>query len=212
LAQLSLNPNICRGNQIGIILCQESFWKPRSEFGSGDISIDRYVIGWRLSKVSNFDDKKVFVNQPVRCQVSGRVVLFFEVLAFEGEAIHAYVSPQLAALSSFGPLYEGASSPPQKAGGRAKNDSPNGNDALGADPFQASTPSKRAPFFPVFGLGAVTFLISMFAGYYVDDWGRRLGDKPKWKWGGRLLRACAVLIAVLGSFSFAFGFPWAALL
>lgn len=66
------------------------------------------------------------------------------------------------------------------------------------------------PFLPVFGLGALTFFVCMFASIHMHDWGQRLVLKPKWKWRGHAVKAGAFFVILLGSFSFAFGWPWAA--
>lgn len=60
-------------------------------------------------------------------------------------------------------------------------------------------------FFPVFVLGAVTFLAAMFASVNIYYRSERIGG-----WGRHALKGLALVCATLGSFSFAFGFPWAA--
>jgi hypothetical protein len=113
------------------------------------------------------------------------------------------VCPQLSAGGIISSPYEGTGGPPQKAGSYAQNDGENGNSSFGVEPNIRLAPTVREPFLPVFGLGAMTFLTSMFGSVYVYDRGRRRAG-----WRGRLLRSFAVLIVGLGSFSFVFGFPW----
>ena len=132
--------------------------------------------------------------------------------------IQENISPQLTLASVFGPLNEIISRSPQLpssdaeyASRESEDHGPNSDNAFGIEPFKAATPRKRAPFFPVFGLGTLTFLASMLGGIYIyrrGDWPLR---HPKRKWRGRLLKGAALILFALGSFSFVFGFPWAAL-
>jgi len=129
-----------------------------------------------------------------------------------GAAINENIGSQLSFGGLLGSSDEIACGAPQKPSRHAQNSSKNGDDALSVDPFEATTPRIRSPFLPVFGLGALTFLASMFAGIHIDDWGRRLSAEPRRKWYGRLLKATAVLLICLGAFGFAFAFSWAGLL
>lgn len=124
------------------------------------------------------------------------------------------IGPELPARSILSALNEPVGGPPELPGSQAKNtsnqpqdDGEGGDYALSVDPFKRAAPRKRAPFLPVFGAGALTFLASMFGGVYVYERGGRLRG-----WRQQMLKALACLLFVLGSFSFVFGFPWAALL
>lgn len=116
------------------------------------------------------------------------------------------ISAQLASGSFLSPLDQGVSGSPEFPSRYSEDDSEQRNDALSIKPGVSLAPGERRPFLPVFGLGAVTFLAGMFAGNYIYDRGSRAVG-----WYRYLLRCTAVLIVGLGSFSFAFGFPWAAI-
>ena len=125
--------------------------------------------------------------------------------------MNKHIGPQLPFGGLFRAPYKLSSSQPQKEGNSSQDNCKNCDNAVSIYPFQATTPRKRAPFLPVFGLGALTFIVSMFLGIYIDNWGQRLAVKPKRKWHGHLLKIVAApLIISVGCFSFVFGFPWAA--
>ena len=46
-----------------------------------------------------------------------------------------------------------------------------GDDSFGVDPLHTTAQRKRAPFLPVFGAGAITFIFGLFTGVNVDHLG-----------------------------------------
>lgn len=73
--------------------------------------------------------------------------------------------------------------------------------ALSVKPFQSAA-YKRAPFFPVFICGALTYITCMLSSIYIYDRAWRLSAQPKRKWRRRLLKGLSLLVAVMGSVSF----------
>jgi len=125
------------------------------------------------------------------------VILVFIVIFFVGnEALAGGMPrlPRIAELSSPRPLIN-----------IAIVDSTKNIDLLLPGARLTATPSKVAPFLPVFGAGALTFLAGMLAGKYIYDRSDRRSG-----WRNVVLRICAFAVIGLGSFSFVFGFPWAA--
>ena len=136
---------------------------------------------------------------------------------FNCSLVYMNIGPQLSSCSIIGSLYQLAGDLPQFPSYAAKNNSGNAHNngknrdyALTVNPLPTAAPYKRAPFLPVFICGALTYFAAMFASIYIYNRSDRLTGNPKRKWRLRLLRTVAFLIAGIGSFSFALGFPWTA--
>jgi hypothetical protein len=162
----------------------------KGPFGQFDNCRDLDIVGWRETVVlKEKADSDLFIRLDSR-EITGQA---------------SEVSSQLPFGSQVGALYETGSRYPETPSRYSQNDGPDGDDALGVNPLKTAAPRKREPFFPVFGLGAATFLTGMFVGIHIYNRGSRTAG-----WHRYLLHCGAALIVGLCSFSFAFGFPWAA--
>lgn len=116
------------------------------------------------------------------------------------------ISSQLVFGGLISSFHQTTSGEKQESRGGAQNDGENRNDAFRIDPFNTAAPRKRAPFLPVFCCGAATWFLSFFVGKYLYDRGEHYSG-----WQRRCCGWGAGLIVILGSVSFVFGFPWAAI-
>ncbi len=119
----------------------------------------------------------------------------------------AEIRPQLLSSGFVSAFNESVGGVPQFPSSKPQYNGENSNNSLGIQPLNRPAKTKQAPFLPVFGLGALTFLVCMFGGVNIYSWANRRSG-----WRQKVAKTTAIVIAALGSISFAFGFPWAALL